>query len=113
MRLPRDLGGLELAKLLAAVGYRTTRQSGSHTRLTRAEDDRSHHITIPNHEPLKTGTLNSILLDIARELQMEKGTLARRLFGERYRGIYFTCSQRRTLSPKLWAPSEESTTRRR
>lgn len=34
MRLPRDVKGEELAKLLNKFGYRMTRQTGSHLRLT-------------------------------------------------------------------------------
>lgn len=34
MRLPRDLGGEELAALLGRYGYEATRQTGSHMRLT-------------------------------------------------------------------------------
>lgn len=34
MRLPRDLSGAELAGLLARYGYRVSRQTGSHLRLT-------------------------------------------------------------------------------
>jgi predicted RNA binding protein YcfA (HicA-like mRNA interferase family) len=34
MKLPRDLSGAELAKALAQLGYRVTRQTGSHLRLT-------------------------------------------------------------------------------
>ncbi len=34
MKLPRDISGIELAKALARVGYVTTRQTGSHVRLT-------------------------------------------------------------------------------
>ncbi len=33
MKLPRDLGGEELAKLLKKYGYEVTRQTGSHMRL--------------------------------------------------------------------------------
>jgi len=33
-RLPRDVSGADLAKLLAALGYTVTRQKGSHLRLT-------------------------------------------------------------------------------
>ena len=36
MRLPRDLAGLELVKLLRGMGYEVTRQTGSHMRLTTA-----------------------------------------------------------------------------
>jgi predicted RNA binding protein YcfA (HicA-like mRNA interferase family) len=34
VKLPRDISGIELAKALSRVGYETTRQSGSHIRLT-------------------------------------------------------------------------------
>ena len=34
MKLPRDVGGEELAALLVKYGYGITRQTGSHIRLT-------------------------------------------------------------------------------
>ena len=36
MKIPRDVGGEELAKLLKNYGYQVTRQTGSHIRLTTA-----------------------------------------------------------------------------
>ncbi len=45
MKLPRDLNGEELAKLLEKFGYRVVRQTGSHMRLVKGE----HRITIPKH----------------------------------------------------------------
>jgi hypothetical protein len=39
-----------------------------------------HHITIPDHSPLKTGTVSSILGDVANYLQIEKKTLIKNLF---------------------------------
>ena len=79
MRIPRDLGGEELARLLRRYGYEVTRQTGSHLRLTtRLKGE--HHITILRHKPLKVGTLNSILKDVADHLGMEKGRLIRELF---------------------------------
>jgi predicted RNA binding protein YcfA (HicA-like mRNA interferase family) len=36
MKLPRDLSGPDLAKVLRSVGYEITRQTGSHMRLTPA-----------------------------------------------------------------------------
>jgi predicted RNA binding protein YcfA (HicA-like mRNA interferase family) len=38
MRLPRDLGGEELAVLLRRYGYEVTRQTGSHVRLTTRQE---------------------------------------------------------------------------
>ena len=34
MKLPRDMSGEELAQLLGRYGYKSTRQTGSHMRLT-------------------------------------------------------------------------------
>ncbi len=79
-KLPRDLAGPELAKALGRVGYRVTRQSGSHIRLT-ADQPSQHHITIPAHDPLKLGTLAAVLSDVAQNLQLERDELLERLFG--------------------------------
>lgn len=46
MKLPRDLSGAQLAKAPARIGYSTTRQTGSHLRLTIASPS-EHHVTIP------------------------------------------------------------------
>ena len=51
MKLPRDIKGEELAELIKRYGYRATRQTGSHMRLT-TELKGEHHITIPRHDPL-------------------------------------------------------------
>lgn len=80
MKIPRDLGGEELAKLLKDYGYERTRQTGSHIRLTTFREG-EHHITIPSHKPLKVGTLNNILNDISDHLGMQKEALIGELFG--------------------------------
>ena len=79
MKLPRDLGGLELAKLLAKLGYEVVRQSGSHLRLTRSQGG-EHHVAIPRHSPLRVGTLSSILSDIALHMRLSRQELLDRLF---------------------------------
>lgn len=79
MKLPRDVSGEELVKRLAMLEYYPTRQTGSHVRLTRSNDD-EHHITVPSHKTLKVGTLNSILKDVAEHLQMSKDELIRTLW---------------------------------
>ena len=81
MRLPRDLGGEELAKLLKEYGYAITRQVGSHIRLT-TQQGGEHHITIPRHSPLRVGTLNSILRDVAEHLGLSRDELIAALFGK-------------------------------
>ncbi len=80
MKLPRDLSGAQLAKALARVGYSTTRQTGSHLRLTTASPS-EHHITIPLHDPLRVGTLAAILADIAAHHEISRDELLNRLFG--------------------------------
>ncbi len=81
MKLPRDVSGEELARLLHRVGYQVTRQTGSHMRLTRTSEG-EHSITIPRHGDLKVGTLNSILKDVADHLRISKDELVQKLWGE-------------------------------
>ena len=64
MKTPRDFSGAELAKALRRLGYAVTRQSGSHLRITTQENG-EHHEVIPNHNPIKIGTLKSILRNVA------------------------------------------------
>lgn len=79
MKLPRDLSGVELAKALSGIGYRITRQTGSHLRLTH-EAPPQHHVTIPAHDPLKVGTLSAILSDVAAHLEITREDLLHQLF---------------------------------
>jgi predicted RNA binding protein YcfA (HicA-like mRNA interferase family) len=80
MKIPRDVSGDELARLLAQFGYAVTRQTGSHMRLTSSSKGSEHHITIPRHTPLKIGTMNSILKDVASYLEIERSHLVDKLF---------------------------------
>ncbi len=79
MRLPREISGEELAKLLERYGYVVTRQTGSHMRLTTTLQG-EHHITIPSHKHLKVGTLSAILGDVAVHFGMNKSDLIEELF---------------------------------
>ena len=74
MRLPRDWGGEKLARLLRQFGYKVTRQTGSHMRLT-TQQGGEHHGTIPRHSPLRIGTLNAILKDVGQHLGLERDEL--------------------------------------
>jgi predicted RNA binding protein YcfA (HicA-like mRNA interferase family) len=80
VKLPRDLGGHDLAAALATLGYSVTRQSGSHLRLTTHRGG-EHHVTIPNHKPLRVGTLAAILSAVGEHHEMERETLLKELFG--------------------------------
>ena len=79
MRLPRDLSGNDLAQTLHKLGYSITRQTGSHLRLTTQEHG-EHHLTIPQHTPLRIGTLSAILADVATHFEISRDTLLERLF---------------------------------
>jgi predicted RNA binding protein YcfA (HicA-like mRNA interferase family) len=79
VKLPRDLSGAELARALGAFGYRTTRQTGSHMRLT-TSTPAEHHVTVPAHAPLKLGTLRAILGEVAAAQKLDIAELARQLF---------------------------------
>ncbi len=81
MKLPRDISGTELARLLHRYGYRIVRQTGSHVRLTSNARGTENHITIPAHNPLKIGTLSSVLRDVAEHLDIDLEILAGELFG--------------------------------
>ncbi len=79
MKLPRDVDASKLITSLKKLGYSKTRQTGSHIRLTKISGDKEHHLTIPDHSPLKIGTLNNILQDIARHLKISKEELLQKL----------------------------------
>jgi predicted RNA binding protein YcfA (HicA-like mRNA interferase family) len=80
LKLPRDISGADLARLLRRFGYEITRQTGSHLRLRSAEKGAEHHITIPLHQQLKVGTLSAILGDVAGYLKKRREELIRELF---------------------------------
>ena len=79
MKMPRDISGDQLAKLLGKFGYVITRQAGSHMRLT-TQQRGQHHITIPRHDPLKIGTLSGILADVAAHHHTTRQELITDLF---------------------------------
>ena len=78
MKLPRDLSGLDLARALGRLGYRVTRQTGSHLRLS-TDSLQPHHVTIPAHQPLKVGTLAAILGEVQQHHGLDRAELLRRL----------------------------------
>lgn len=79
MKTPRDISGAELAKALRKLGYQFSRQVGSHMMLT-TQQNGEHHVVVPNHNPVKTGTLNGILSDVAEHFQISKAELIEQLF---------------------------------
>ena len=57
MRIPRDVNGLEAVRALKRLGFSQLRQTGSH--LILRKDSRT--VVVPQHKPLKPGTLKGIL----------------------------------------------------
>jgi predicted RNA binding protein YcfA (HicA-like mRNA interferase family) len=80
LKLPRDLSGHELAKLLRRFGDEVIRQTGSHMRLRSSFRGQPHNVTIPAHDPLKVGTLAGILSEIAGYLEIDRPKLDKELF---------------------------------
>jgi predicted RNA binding protein YcfA (HicA-like mRNA interferase family) len=72
MKIPRDLSGADLIKLLCKhYGYRRVHQVGSHV-ILETEQPSHHRISIPDHNPLRIGTLNAILRAVATVQGVEK-----------------------------------------
>lgn len=65
MKLPRGVSADRLIRALERLGYVVIRQKGSHVRL-RHEGPPVHSISVPLHDPLKTGTLHGILAEVAQ-----------------------------------------------
>ncbi|MBI4622041.1 MAG: type II toxin-antitoxin system HicA family toxin [Verrucomicrobia bacterium] len=65
MKLPRDLYGRDLAAgLCRNWDYRQVNQVGSHI-ILQTETPGHHRLAVPDHKPLRIGTLNGILRDVA------------------------------------------------
>ena len=57
MKLPRDVSGVEAARTLKRLGFTSLRQTGSH--LILRKDNRT--VVVPQHKPLKPGTLKGVI----------------------------------------------------
>lgn len=79
MKLPRDLSGSQLAQFLSLYSYTISRQSGSHLRLT-TTDQGEHHITIPDLESLRVGTLAGIFADVAAHFKVSRDEVVSKFF---------------------------------
>jgi len=65
VKLPRRLYGRELARVLCARwAYRQVNQVGSHI-ILQTEIPQHHRLSVPDHKPLRIGTLNAILREVA------------------------------------------------
>ena len=75
MKLPRDLSGEALVKhLCKRWEYHKIHQVGSHV-ILQTQHPTPHRIAIPEHNPLRIGTLNGILANIAAHKNVPKGAI--------------------------------------
>ena len=66
MKLPRDVSGRALvAALIRDWGYRQVNRVGSHM-ILQTDVPAPHRLSVPDHAPLRIGTLNAILRAVAR-----------------------------------------------
>ena len=75
MKLPRGVSGERVIRALQRMGYEVLRQKGSHVRV-RHPGPPIHSITVPLHDPLKTGTLHGILSEVAQMRSITVDALA-------------------------------------
>lgn len=66
MKIPRDCNGSDLVRTSPRLGYEVIRQTGSHVQMT-TQRGGQHHVTIPNHRPLKVGLLHRLLKEMAAQ----------------------------------------------
>ncbi len=57
MKVPRDVTGTEAVRALRRLGFESIRQTGSHHIMRR--DDKT--VVVPQHKPIKPGTLRGML----------------------------------------------------
>jgi predicted RNA binding protein YcfA (HicA-like mRNA interferase family) len=57
VKLPRDLSGADVVKALKRCGFELKRQRGSHSILRKE----SRTVVVPQHRPIKPGTLKGVI----------------------------------------------------
>ncbi len=79
MKLPRDLTGRALVKVLCRDwSYRVVHQEGSHI-ILQTDIPTHQRIPVPDHSPLRVGTLNGILRLVASHKGVEREDILRGL----------------------------------
>ncbi|MGD0615472.1 MAG: type II toxin-antitoxin system HicA family toxin [Verrucomicrobiota bacterium] len=75
MKVPRDLDGAKLIKALCRDwDYHTIHQEGSHV-ILQTETPGHQRLSVPNHNPLRVGTLNAILRVVAAHKGVDRQRL--------------------------------------
>ena len=79
MKLPRDASGRDVAKALCRDwGYREVHQVGSHI-ILQTESPSPHRLSVPDHNPVRVGTLNAIVRTVAAHKGVERLDVLRTL----------------------------------
>jgi len=72
MKLPRDLSGRDLVKIICGHwDYRVVHQVGSHI-ILQTETPSHQRIPVPDHDPIRICTLNSILRFVSRHKGIDR-----------------------------------------
>jgi predicted RNA binding protein YcfA (HicA-like mRNA interferase family) len=72
VKIPRDLSGREIVKVLCKHwDYRQVHQEGSHI-ILQTHTPSHQRIPVPDHNPIRIGTLNSILRLVAMHKGVDK-----------------------------------------
>ena len=75
MKVPRDLSGAQLVKVLCRDWeYQLVNQEGSHVILQTAAPAHQ-RLAVPNHNPVRVGTLNAIVRAVATHKQVDRQTV--------------------------------------
>ena len=75
MKIPRDLSGAQLVKVLCRDwGYRIVHQEGSHI-ILQTDMPTLQRLSVPNHNPLRVGTLNGIVRAVGAHKGVERQKL--------------------------------------
>ena len=78
MKLPRGLSGADVAAVPNRLGYRQTRQTGSHVRMT-VSFPRQAHLTVPLARAIPPGTLAALIKDAAAHLDTTTEDILRKI----------------------------------
>lgn len=79
MKIPRDISAKELREKLKAFGYSESRQKGSHIMMV-SHLEGEHHLTVPNHDPVRIGTFAKIINQVAHHFKISRDKVLERLF---------------------------------
>jgi predicted RNA binding protein YcfA (HicA-like mRNA interferase family) len=79
VKLPRDLNGRQLAQtLMRHFGYREVNRVGSHI-ILQTDSPKHHRVSVPDHDPLRIGTLNAILRSVAEAKGISRAEILSRV----------------------------------